>query len=96
MVLKYHQDQVNYLNIPITCKEREAVTKNLPTKKTKNKKQKTKQKNKNNNNNNNNKKNYGKMVLCKILPDFIRRANTNTLQTGPQNRNRRHIAKLIL
>ena len=41
-------------------------------------------------------KNPGPDVFqCRILSDFQRRANTNTPQTIPQNRNRKTIAKLI-
>lgn len=36
------------------------------------------------------------MVLAQILPDLQRKANTNTPQTIPQNRNRRNTVKIIL
>jgi hypothetical protein len=37
-----------------------------------------------------NKKAQCQMFLCKILPDLQRKANTNALQTIPQNRRRRN------
>ena len=35
-------------------------------------------------------------LQCRILSDLQRRLNINTLQTVPQNRNRRNTTKLIL
>jgi hypothetical protein len=45
---------------------------------------------------NNNKSPGSAGFKCRILPEFQRRANTNSPQNIPQNRNRRNIAKLIL
>ena len=83
-VPKLNLDQINHINCHITLKEIEAIIKTPPPKKNQTNKKQT------------NKKNQTKWIYCRILSDLQRRTNTNTLQTIPQNRNRRNNTQLFL
>ena len=77
---KLNQDQISKSNRPVASKEIEAVIKSLPNKQI----------------NKQTKKPRTTWFQLRILQDFQRRTNTNTLQIVPHNRNRRNIAKLFM
>ena len=89
---KLIQDQIDYLNDPITPKGREVVIESLPN--NNNKKNKNKKPNQTNKNQITQDQRDG--FKCRILSELQRSPNTNTLQTIPQNRNSRNITQLVL
>jgi hypothetical protein len=82
---KLNQDQINHLNSAITPKEIEAGVKKSPNQTTTTTTTTT-----------TTNQPRTRCFQCMILSNLQRRPNTNTLQTIPQNKNRRNIIQFTL